>query len=106
MRSRPKRPRSGRDVPVNSGMARRAGSGKLPWFSTQVLLGFLIVLLLGPGLAFTSLLLLRYAAVERDRYALEALTTARQIAAVVDRDLDGLVTTLVTLSTSTRLPAA
>ena len=66
----------------------------------------LIILLLGPGLVFTSLLLLRYATVERERYSLEALTTARQIAAVIDRDLNGLSTTLSTLTTSTRLRAA
>ena len=52
--------------------------------------GLLILLLLGPGLVFTGMLLLRYATVERDRYSLEALTTARQIAAVIDRDLNGL----------------
>ena len=77
----------------------------MPRFSTQVLLGFLILLLLGPGLAFTGMLLLRYATVERERYALEALTTARQIAAVIDRDLNGLRTTLSTLTTSARLRA-
>ena len=77
----------------------------MPRFSTQVLLGFLILLLLGPGLVFTGMLLLRYATVERERYSLEALTTARQIAAVIDRDLNGLITTLSTLTTSTRLKA-
>ena len=80
-------------------------SETLPRFSTRALLVLLIVLLLGPGLLFTGLLLLRYASVERHRYALEALTTARQIAAVIDRDLNGLVTTLGTLTTSTRLQA-
>jgi PAS domain S-box-containing protein len=91
-------------VAFNSGISRPAGKGRLPRFSTQVLLGVLIVILLGPGLVFTGLLLVRYASVERDRYALEALTTARQIAAVIDRDLNGLMTTLGTLTTSTRLP--
>ena len=71
---------------VNHGIFRPVKSGRLPRFSTQVLLGLLILLLLGPGLVFTSLLLLRYSTVERARYSLEALTTARQIAAVIDRD--------------------
>ncbi len=93
----------GPSVVAGKGILQPARSGRLPWFSTQVLLGFLIVLLLGPGLVFTGLLLQRSASVERDRYALEALTTARQITAVIDRDLDGLITTLATLGTSTRL---
>src|SRR5512134_2585544 len=85
--------RVGRDqgtgVALNSGIKRPADKRRLPRFSTQALLGLLIVLLLGPGLVFAGMLLLRYAAVERERYALEALTTARQIAAVIDRDLNG-----------------
>ncbi|HWA47045.1 MAG TPA: ATP-binding protein [Dongiaceae bacterium] len=87
-----------------SGTSGRWGRGLLPRFSTQVLLGLLMVLLLGPGLGFTGLLLWRYATSERDRYALEALATARQISSLIDRDLNGLVTTLGTLTTSTRLP--
>ncbi len=63
-----------------------------------------MLLLLGPGLGFTGLLLWRYATSERDRYALEALATARQISSLIDRDLNGLITTLSTLTTSTRLP--
>ena len=90
---------------VNHGIFRPVKSGRLPRFSTHVLLVLLIILLLGPGLAFTGLLLLRYSTVERERYSLEALTTARQIAAVIDRDLNGLTTTLSTLTTSTRLRA-
>jgi PAS domain S-box-containing protein len=82
------------------GILRPVKSGRLPRFSTHVLLVFLLLLLLGPGLVFTGHLLLRYASIERDRYALEALTTARQIAAVIDRDLHGLTTTLGTLATS------
>jgi PAS domain S-box-containing protein len=89
-----------RKKPVRRGRKRR-----LPSFSTQVLLVLLIVLLLGPGLIFTGLLLYRYASAERDRHALEALTTARQIAAVIDRDLNGIKTTLGTLTTSSRLRA-
>ena len=87
------------------GIFRPVRSGRWPRFSTQVLLALLIILLLGPGLVFTGLLLLRYSTVERERYSLEALTTARQIAAVIDRDLNGLSTTLSTLTTSTRLKA-
>src|SRR5687767_10453874 len=98
-------PCSGERVSVNHGIFRPVKSGRLPRFSTQVLLGLLILLLLGPGLAFTGMLLLRYATVERERYSLEALTTARQIAAVIDRELNGLTTTLSTLTTSTRLRA-
>ena len=90
---------------LNHGIFRPVKSGRLPRFSTQVLLVLLILLLLGPGLAFTSMLLLRYATVERERYSLQALTTARHIAAVIDRDLNGLATTLSTLTTSTRLRA-
>jgi len=97
---------AGERVSVNhGGIFRPVRSGRLPRFSTQVLLVLLIILLLGPGLAFTGLLLLRYSTVERERYSLEALTTARQIGAVIDRDLNGLVTTLSTLTTSTRLKA-
>jgi PAS domain S-box-containing protein len=95
---------SGALVASQSGTSGRAGRGLIPRFSTQVLLGLLIVLLLGPGLGFTGLLLWRYATSERDRYALEALSTARQISSLIDRDLNGLVTTLGTLTTSTRLP--
>jgi PAS domain S-box-containing protein len=91
-------------VASQSGTSGRAGLDLIPRFSTQVLLGLLIVLLLGPGLGFTGLLLWRYATSERDRYALEALSTARQISSLIDRDLNGLVTTLGTLTTSTRLP--
>ena len=90
---------------LNHGIFRPVRSGRLPRFSTQALLVLLILLLLGPGLVFTSMLLLRYATVERERYSLQALTTARQIAAVIDRDLNGLATTLSTLTTSTRLRA-
>jgi PAS domain S-box-containing protein len=95
---------SGALLALQSKTSRRTGLGFIPRFSTQVLLGLLIVLLLGPGLGFTGLLLWRYATSERDRYALEALSTARQISSLIDRDLNGLITTLGTLTTSTRLP--
>jgi PAS domain S-box-containing protein len=75
----------------------------LPRFSTHALLVLVIILLLGPGLGFAGFLLLRYASVERDRYALEALNSARYIAAVIDRDLKGLTSTLGALATATRL---
>ena len=52
---------------VNHGIFRPVKSGRLPRFSTHVLLVLLIILLLGPGLAFTGLLLLRYSTVERER---------------------------------------
>jgi len=70
------------------GIFRPVRSGRWPRFSTQVLLALLIILLLGPGLVFTGLLLLRYSTVERARYSLEALTTARQIAAVRATDAE------------------
>lgn len=82
---------------------RRPGKRRFPQFSTGVLLFLLIVLLLGPALLFTGALLLRFTAAERERYELEALTTARQLATLIDRDLGGLVTTLATLGTSGRL---
>ncbi len=50
-----------------AGKPRRSGRRRLPRFSTQVLLGLLIVLLLGPGLLFTTVLLMRFAAAERGR---------------------------------------
>jgi PAS domain S-box-containing protein len=88
---------------VRQGIWRPVRSGTLPRFSTRVLLLLVIALLLGPGLLFTGLLLLRYASVERERYSLEALTSARSIAAVLDRDFNGLVTTLSSIATSVRL---
>ncbi len=88
-----------------AGKPRRSGRRRLPRFSTQVLLGLLIVLLLGPGLLFTTVLLMRFAAAERGRYELEAVSTARQVATLIDRDLNGLITTLGTLTTSGRLRA-
>jgi PAS domain S-box-containing protein len=92
-----------RDEQVAFPRRRQKRRRRMPRISTQVLLGLLIVLLLGPGLAFTSFLLLRVASAERDRFALEALSTARQVSTLIDRDLNGLVTTLGTLATSTRL---
>src|SRR5688572_3877199 len=55
------RPLRGALVASQSGTSGRWGRGLLPRFSTQVLLGLLMVLLLGPGLGFTGLLLWRYA---------------------------------------------
>ncbi len=77
--------------------------GRLPRFSTHALLVLVITLLVGPGLGFAGFLLFRYASVERDRYTFEALSSARYIAAVIDRDLKGLSSTLGTLATATRL---
>ncbi len=63
----------------------------------------LFVALLVPVLAFAGLLAQRYAAAERARFEQEAAETASRIAALIDRDLAGLETGLLALSTSARL---
>lgn len=88
---------------TNHGNASPVRSGKLPRFSTHALLVLLIILLLGPGLGFAGFLLLRYASAEQERYTFDALSTARYIAVVIDRDFEGLMSTLGALSTGTRL---
>ena len=79
--------------------ARAAGRG----FSTQIYLVALVVALIGPGLIFTAILLMRYAAAERARFEQDARENVRGIALSVDRDTAGLVSVLQTLATSPRL---
>ena len=63
----------------------------------------LFIAVLVPVLAFAGLLAQRYAAAERARFEQEAAETASRVAALIDRDLAGLRTALLTLSTSARL---
>lgn len=72
-------------------------------FSTQVYLVALVVALIGPGLLFTAILLVRYAGTERARFEQDARENVRGIALSVDRDTAGLVSVLQTLATSPRL---
>ena len=72
-------------------------------FSTQVYLIALVIALIGPGLLFTSILLMRYASAERARFEQDARENVRGIALSVDRDTAGLVSVLQTLATSPRL---
>ena len=72
-------------------------------FSTQVYLVALVIALIGPGLIFTGILLVRYAGTERARFEQDARETVRSIALSVDRDTAGLVSVLQTLATSPRL---
>ncbi len=72
-------------------------------FSTQVYLVALVIALIGPGLIFTAILLMRYAAAERARFEQDARENVRGIALSIDRDTAGLVSVLQTLATSPRL---
>ncbi len=72
-------------------------------FSTQVYLVALVVALIGPGLLFTGILLLRYASAERARFEQDARENVRGIALSLDRDTAGLVSVLQTLTTSPRI---
>jgi hypothetical protein len=67
---------------------------------TQLIILALVAVIVVPGIAFAGLLLYRYAYSERARYELEGLAVARAAATVLDRHLNGLQTTLQTLSTS------
>lgn len=75
-------------------------------FSTQVYLILLVIALIGPGLIFTAILLVRYAATERARFEQDARENVRSIALSIDRDTAGLVSVLQTLATSQRLKDA
>ena len=72
---------------------------------TQALILALVAIIVVPGIAFAGVLLSRYAAAEKSRYELEAKDVARAAAAVIDRDLTGLINTLQVLSTSRALAA-
>ena len=71
--------------------------------STRTHLVLLVLALLVPVLAFAAVLAGRYAAAERAGFEREALEKAKQVAALIDRDLVGLETALRTLSTSARI---
>ncbi|MFD1301531.1 sensor histidine kinase [Methylobacterium marchantiae] len=75
-------------------------------FSTQVYLIALVVALIGPGLLFTAILLVRYAGTERARFEQDARENVRGVALSIDRDTAGLVSVLQTLATSPRLKDA
>ncbi|SFS84013.1 HWE histidine kinase domain-containing protein [Methylobacterium sp. yr668] len=72
-------------------------------FSTQVYLIALVIALIGPGLLFTSILLMRYASAERARFEQDARENVRGIGLSLDRDTAGLVSVLQTLATSPRI---
>jgi len=104
----PQRQAGGGDVPAviparRSWLSRRlhrfAGNG----FSTQVYLIALVVALIGPGLLFTGILLMRYASAERARFEQDARENVRGIGLSLDRDTAGLVSVLQTLATSPRI---
>ena len=95
-------PADGRAQPRPGWFARRLGRNG---FSTQVYLVALVMALIGPGLLFTAILLVRYAATERARFEQDARENVRGIALSVDRDTAGLVSVLQTLATSPRLRA-
>ncbi|WP_375464742.1 sensor histidine kinase [uncultured Methylobacterium sp.] len=84
-------------------LGRRLARLERNGFSTQVYLVALVVALIGPGLLFTAILLMRYASVERARFEQDARENVRGIALSVDRDTAGLVSVLQTLATSPRL---
>jgi signal transduction histidine kinase/CheY-like chemotaxis protein len=68
--------------------------------------GYLVLLTLAillPVLIFSAILYLSYYRAEQSRIEADLESDARQLALIVDRDLAGLVNTLQTLTTSTRL---
>jgi two-component sensor histidine kinase/PAS domain-containing protein len=71
--------------------------------STPVYLFVLVAAVVVPLLAFGAFLLTRYAAAERARFEREAMQIARQVALVVDGELEGLVALLKGLATSSAL---
>ncbi len=71
--------------------------------STQLYLFCLVAAVVVPLLAFAGYLLMRFAANERARYEQEASQIARQIALVIDGELEGLVALLQGLATSAAL---
>ena len=81
------------------------GSGPSYSVPTQLIILALVAVLVVPGIAFAGLLLARYAHSERARYELESVDVARAASTALDRYLNGLQTTLQTLSTSAFLAA-
>lgn len=95
----PATPASGRP-PVRRGLFDRVTDRG---FSTQFYLIMLVIALIGPGLIFTAILLVRYAATERARFEQDARENVRGISLALDRDTAGLIAGLQTLATSPRL---
>ena len=94
------------DAPSNSRDGSAQNNARLKYsFPTQLIILALVAVLVIPGIAFAGLLLARYAHSERARYELEGVAVARATASVLDRHLNGLQTTLQTLSTSAFLAA-
>jgi PAS domain S-box-containing protein len=104
----PEREPEGAGVPAviparRSWMSRRLHRFGRNGFSTQVYLIALVIALIGPGLLFTSILLMRYASAERARFEQDARENVRGIGLSLDRDTAGLVSVLQTLATSPRI---
>ena len=88
------------------GEGLRKDKGSAPYsVPTQLIIIALVAVLVVPGIAFAGLLLARYAHSERVRYELESVDVARAASTALDRYLNGLQTTLQTLSTSAFLAA-
>ena len=79
-------------------MTREKGSRSFRWQFTTLCLGLLI-----PTLLFVSVLLWRYAASERSRVEDEAGALSRGLAVTLDREINGVLTTLQALATSPSL---
>ncbi|MCD6073236.1 MAG: histidine kinase [Rhodospirillales bacterium] len=89
------------DIPrMAAALAASAPRGRLP---TQAIILALVAVLVIPGILFAGFLLMRYAESERARYELEGIGVARGVATVLDRHLQGLQNTLLTLATSSAL---
>jgi signal transduction histidine kinase/ActR/RegA family two-component response regulator len=102
----PANKRASVDAPSNSRDGSAQNNARLKYsFPTQLIILALVAVLIIPGIAFAGLLLARYAHSERARYELEGVAVARASASVLDRHLNGLQTTLQTLSTSAFLAA-
>lgn len=71
--------------------------------STQLYLFCLVAAVVVPLLVFAGFLLTRYAAQERARFAQDATQIARQVAMIVDGELEGMVALLRGLGTSQAL---
>jgi two-component sensor histidine kinase/PAS domain-containing protein len=71
--------------------------------STPFYLFVLVAAVVIPLLAFGAFLLTRYAAAERARFERDAMQIARQVALVIDGELEGLVASLKGLATSSAL---
>lgn len=89
------------DIPrMAAALAPTAPRGRVP---TQAIILALVAVLVIPGMLFAGFLLMRYADSERARYELEGIGVARAAATAIDRHLEGLQTTLQTLSLSIAL---